>query len=357
MNKQTMMLELMKTNKIDAMLLHSTENRYWYSRFNSSMGYLLITHQGSYLFLDGRYITAARNKSDLQNIDELKPFNNNLWTDMQTILQADGVKTLGFEEDWIIYNQYSQFVKIFKDQTLVPVNCGQMRMIKDDWEIAQIQKACDITNLVFEDVLKYVKPGMTEKDLARFVSDRFFAHGADKLSFDTIVASGVNGSMPHAVPSDKQMAVGELVTLDMGCFYNGYCSDQTRTFALGLIKDPKLIEIYETVYAAQSLGLELVKAGANAGQIHQKVAQYIADQGYGPYFDHGLGHGIGVQIHEEPYESPKSQTILQPNMTITVEPGIYIPGIGGVRIEDDVIVTKDGYKQLTTSPRELIIVE
>ncbi|SYV96180.1 Xaa-Pro aminopeptidase [Mycoplasma putrefaciens] len=162
--------------------------------------------------------------------------------------------------------------------------------------------------------------------------------------------------MPHAIPSEKVIENNELITIDMGCYYNGYCSDQTRTIALGN-PDPKLLEIYEIVYQAQTLGIDLVKAGQNAGEIHRQVASFIASKGYGQYFDHGLGHGIGVEVHEEPYESSQSQTILQENMTITVEPGIYIPGLGGVRIEDDVLVTKNGCEMLTSSVRTLIKLE
>ncbi|WP_026389529.1 M24 family metallopeptidase [[Acholeplasma] multilocale] len=356
MTKYEKVLNLLEENNTDAVILYSPENRYWYSRFHSSMGYLIITKKGSYLFLDGRYITAARNKTDLQNITEVIHFGKNVWEEMKKVLARDGVKTLGFESDWVVYNQYQGFDKMFAEQTLVPVNCSKMRMVKEEWELAQIQKACDITNTVFEEVVAWVKPGITEKDLSRFVSDRFFANGADKLSFDTIVASGINGSMPHAVPTDKVLVEGELITLDMGCFYNGYCSDQTRTFVLGNELDAKLQNIYDTVYAAQSLGLSLVKAGKNAGDIHREVEKFIAEAGYEGYFDHGLGHGIGVEIHEEPYENGTSQSILAENMTITVEPGIYVPGLGGVRIEDDVIVTTEGSKMLTSSPRELLFI-
>ncbi|ATZ18683.1 Xaa-Pro dipeptidase [Williamsoniiplasma somnilux] len=357
MNKMDIIKKLLEQNKADAIILHSPENRYWFSRFHSSMGYLIITKKQSYLFLDGRYITAAKNQKDLQNIDHIKHFGKSVWEEMNNVLKNENIQNIAFESDWIIYKQYLGFKNAFINQKLIPVDCSGMRMVKDQWEIEQIQKACDITDQVFQTVLKFVKPGITEKELARFVSDQFFAFGADKLSFDTIIASGINGSMPHAVPTDKKLALGELITLDMGCFYNGYCSDQTRTFALGEIKDAKLLDIYNTVFEAQSLGISLVKAGQNAGFIHNEVAKFIAQKGYEGYFDHGLGHGIGVEIHEEPYENAISKSILTKNMTITVEPGIYIPGVGGVRIEDDILVTENGYEMLTSSPRKLIIVK
>ncbi|WP_031543140.1 M24 family metallopeptidase [Mesoplasma photuris] len=353
MNKKDKILQLLEQNNTDAMLLFSPQNRYWYSRFHSSMGYLIITKKASYLFLDGRYITAANNKKDLQNVDHVIHFGKNVYQEMNKILENDQVKSLGFESDWVMYKQFESFEQIFKNYEIKAIDTQFLRMEKEAWEIEQIQKACDITNKVFEEVIAWVKPGKTEIELARFVSDRFLANGADKLSFDTIVASGVNGSMPHAVPTNKVMNSGELVTLDMGCYYNGYCSDQTRTFALGDVSE-ELEKIYNVVYESQSLGISLVKAEKNAGDIHREVAKFIDDAGYGQYFDHGLGHGIGIEIHEDPYENALSNQILKENMAITVEPGIYIPGIGGVRIEDDLLVTKTGYEMLTSSKRELI---
>ncbi|ATZ17173.1 Xaa-Pro dipeptidase [Williamsoniiplasma luminosum] len=355
MNKKAIINQCMKENNLDAFLIYSPENRYWFSRFHSSMGYLLVTKNKTYLFLDSRYITMAREKTDLQNIDVLEGFGPNIWNRISDILKAEKISKIGFEADWLKYQEVLNFKKQLKIDDLTPVDTSKWRMVKDEWEIKQIQKACEITNQVYEDVLGWIKPGITEKALARFVSDAFLKHDADKLSFDTIVASGVNGSKPHAVPTDKKIVEGELVTLDMGCFYNGYASDQTRTFLMGNeFNNPQLATIYNIVYEAQSLGISMVKAGQNAGDIHRAVWKYIDEQGYGQYFDHGLGHGLGIEIHEEPYESSLSQTILQPGMTITVEPGIYIPGIGGVRIEDDLIVTENGYEMLTTSPRKLI---
>ncbi|UWD35222.1 Xaa-Pro peptidase family protein [Mycoplasma cottewii] len=354
MNKHEIIVDLLNKNDADAILLYSPENRYWFSRFHSSLGYLLITKKSSHLFLDGRYITAARESKIINKDVELYHFSSNLKDDLNKILKDNNVKKLAFEADWIFYKQYELFRdKFFNDVELVPVDCSKMRMIKDSWEIANIKKACDITDQVFQAILDYVKPGMTEKQLQRFVDDKFLEFGADKISFDTIIASGVNGSKPHAVPSDKVIQNNELITIDMGCFYNGYCSDQTRTIAIGEV-DSKLAEIYDIVYEAQSLGISLVKAGVNAGDIHRQVHQFIDSKGYGKYFDHGLGHGIGVEIHEEPGVGSTGQVILQENMTITVEPGIYIPGLGGVRIEDDVLVTKDGCEMLTSSPRTLI---
>ncbi|WP_434330693.1 aminopeptidase P family protein [Mycoplasma mycoides subsp. mycoides] len=354
MTKHEIINELLEKNNADAILLYSPENRYWFSKFHSSLGYLIITKTQSHLFLDGRYITAARNNKNINKDIQLHHFSKSLKQDLIDILNQNNVKTLAFESDWTYFEQYQAYKDHwFKDFNLIGINCSKIRMIKDDWEIANIKKACDITDQVFQAALNFIKPGITEKQLQRFIDDKFLEFGADKISFDTIIASGVNGSMPHAVPSDKVINNNELITIDMGCFYNGYCSDQTRTIALGDV-DPKLVEIYNIVYEAQSLGISLVKEGVIAGDIHKQVYDFIDKKGYGKYFDHGLGHGIGVEIHEEPSVGSTGSEVLKENMTITIEPGIYIPDLGGVRIEDDVLVTKTGCKLLTSSPRILL---
>ncbi|WP_115558722.1 M24 family metallopeptidase [Spiroplasma alleghenense] len=355
MDKKEIVRNLMEENKVDALLLYSPQNRYWFSRFNSSLGYILITKTKTYLFVDGRYLTAAQQKKDLQNIDEIIGFGPVFDLVNQKLLE-NKISKLGFESDWVFVKDSEIMTKRIKAQ-MVSINTENLRIIKDEWEVEQIKKACDITNQVFEDVLANVKPKMTEKELSRFVSDSFLKFGAEKLSFDTIVASGVNGSMPHAVPSDKKIELGELVTLDMGCFYNGYASDQTRTFAMGEKIDPKLQEIFKVVYDAQQAGIDAVKAGVEAKKIHEICFDFIESKGYGQYFTHGTGHGLGIEIHEEPYQSIAGNKVLMPGHVITVEPGIYIPGIGGVRIEDDLLVTATGYQKLTTAKRELVFVK
>lgn len=354
MTKKENIQALLATNQLEALLIYSPQNRYWYSGFPSSLGYLLITKTKSYLFLDGRYITAARESKQLTNVDELIWFKGDLFDQIKTILTSQQVASLGFEADWTIYQDYQTWAHQLAGIKLVPVNTDKIRMVKDEQEVAHLKKACEITHEVFLDVLKFVKPGMTEKEVAVFVSDAFLKHGADKLSFDTIVASGVNGAKPHAVPSDKKIALGDFVTLDMGCYYQGYASDQTRTFLVGdQPTNPELLKIYDVVYQAQSLGISMLKEGVVAGEIHQAVAKFIAEQGYDGYFTHGLGHGLGIEIHEEPYENPSSKTILKAGMTVTVEPGIYVPGVGGVRIEDDFVITSTGATPLTVDLRTL----
>ncbi|ATG97471.1 M24 family metallopeptidase [Mesoplasma lactucae] len=354
MNKKEIINNLLKENNLDAMMLYSEQNRYWYSQFHSSLGYIFITKNKSYLLLDGRYITAARESKELENIDEIIWFKGDLNKLITDILKQDEVKKIGFESDWVLYRDYQGYKQALKDFEWLPVNTDKIRMIKDEREISYIKKACDITNEVFMDVLRFVQPKMTEQEISIFVSDSFLKHGADKLSFDTIVASGENGSKPHAVPTNRVIKKGDFVTLDMGCYYKGYASDQTRTFLVGEKGTEEMQKIYDTVYQAQSLGISLLKPGAICSDIHNTVAKFIADAGYEGYFNHGLGHGLGIEIHEEPYENPSCRELLKEGMTITVEPGIYIPSVGGVRIEDDFVITKTGSERLTSSPRELM---
>ncbi|AOG60636.1 Xaa-Pro dipeptidase [Spiroplasma helicoides] len=353
--KKELLNKILEETKSDAILFYSPQNRYWFSRFPSSLGYLLYTKQKTYLFLDGRYITAARESELLNNVDELIEFGS-VFELLNEKIKAHNIKNIVFESDWVFVKEAKTFEnKLNAD--LHPYDFTDLRMIKDEWEVEQIKKACEITHKVFLDVLDFVKPGMTELELARFVSDNFLKHGAEKLSFDTIVASGENGSKPHAVPSERVMKEGDFVTLDMGCYYGGYCSDQTRTFVLGNDNNQKLKEIYDIVHTSQQMGIEAIKPGVFGHEIHKICFDYIESKGYGKYFTHGTGHGIGIEIHEAPNNAPSGNIALTPGMCVTVEPGIYIPGVGGVRIEDDILVTKDGYEYLTNDFRDLQIVK
>ncbi|ASP28035.1 Xaa-Pro dipeptidase [Spiroplasma corruscae] len=353
--KKEILNKILEETNSQAILLYSPQNRYWFSRFNSSLGYILYTKDESVLFLDGRYITAARESNSLVNINKVLEFKK-IYELLNSEIEKKGIKKILFESDWVFYNQAESFKK-FLNAEVEGYNFDCVRMIKDQWEIEQIRKACDITHEVFLDVLSYVKPGITEKELSNYVTNSFLTKGADKLSFDTIVASGNNGSKPHAVPSDKIIQEHDFVTLDMGCSYNGYCSDQTRTFVMTSDNDAVLKEIYQIVYDAQELGIKAIKPGVKTNDIHKICYDYIESKGYGQYFTHGTGHGLGIEIHEEPYNSVSGDKVLKEGMCITVEPGIYIPGTGGVRIEDDILVTENGFDYLTTPLRKLQVVK
>ena len=228
------------------------------------------------------------------------------------------------------------------------------RMVKDEEELAQIEQAEHIGDAAFSHILDILKPGVSEREIALELEFFMKKQGASKLSFDTIVASGPNGSMPHAQVTDRLLQSGDFVTMDFGCVYQGYCSDMTRTVAIGTPTD-EMKKVYQIVLDANVRAMEQIAAGQKCSDIDAVARGYIAKQGYGAYFGHGLGHGVGLDIHEEPRFSPKCDVITTENMVITDEPGIYLPGQFGVRIEDLVVVKENGYRKLSQSEKQLII--
>jgi len=230
----------------------------------------------------------------------------------------------------------------------------ESRMIKDETELQTIAKAEAIGDAAFTHILDYVKPGVTEADIALEIEFFMKRQGASKLSFDTIVASGPNSSMPHAQVTNRKLQMGDFVTMDFGCVYQGYCSDMTRTVAIGEPTE-EMRKVYQIVFDANIRAMEAIREGVKCNEIDAVARDYIKSQGYGDYFGHGLGHGVGLDIHEEPRFSPKCDVITKENMVITDEPGIYLPGRFGVRIEDLVVVKKDGYEKLSHSDKQLIV--
>lgn len=348
LNKKEIIEQLLATNKIDAILLYSPENRFWYSDFFSTLGYLLISENAANLLLDGRYITEGIEKA--RNVKCLQ--FNNIFVSLQTLLSSQNIKKIGFEAEYTTIAQLATWKQQLKNIEFVPIYVNSFRMVKDEIEVVRIAKACAIDDLAFKEVLNFIRPGVSEKDVEDVILRSFTKNGATKASFDTIVASGKRGAMPHGKASDKKIANNELITCDFGCVYQGFCSDMTRTFAIGQV-DPQLLVIHEIVKAAQMAGIKAIKPGIAIGEIDKICRDYIKEKGYEQYFTHGTGHGLGIEIHEAPWVIKNETTVLVPGMVITVEPGIYIPNLGGVRIEDDILVTKDGYQILTKSAREV----
>lgn len=229
------------------------------------------------------------------------------------------------------------------------------RMVKDAGELEKLRRAEAIGDAAFSQILDYIRPGRTEAEIALELEYAMKKQGASGLSFDTIAASGRHSSMPHARVTDRRLEKGDFITMDFGCVYQGYCSDMTRTVALGEPSE-EMRKIYQIVLEANLAAVEQIRAGIPCNEIDAVSRNYIADHGYGEYFGHGLGHGVGLEIHEEPRFSPKCDVVMQENMVITVEPGIYLPGRFGVRIEDLVVVTKSGCERLSHSERELIVI-
>lgn len=337
----------------EALLVTSAINRRYLTGFTGTSGVVLITASEAVLLTDFRY----RDQAPLQAVGfQIVEHGTNVYDDVAGLLRQWGVATLLFEERDLSFASYSALKE--KLQPIELKESGgiveQIRMIKDEKELAIIQEATDLADRTFSHILQFIKPGAKESDIALELEFFMRSHGATSTSFDTIVASGERSALPHGVASDRVIGQGEFVTLDFGAYYKGYVSDITRTVMVGDPTD-KHREIYGIVLESQLYALEHLRPGMTGREADALTRDIITRYGYGEYFGHSTGHGIGMEIHEEPRLSRNSDTILTPGMTVTVEPGIYLPGFGGVRIEDDVVMTDDGIKILTRSPKELIV--
>lgn len=344
--------ELMDKEGLDALLIDSPENRYYLTGFTGTAGRVLLTGKGAYFITDFRYVEQAKKQTEGYEIVEL---SFNFEKGLNELLKKDGVKRLGFESKAISHEQFLKYNEVLEVELQKTTDLIEgLRVIKGPEEIEKIKKAVEITDAAFAHILGIIKPGVTEREIAlelEFFQKRM---GGEKNAFDFIVASGQRSSLPHGVASDKVIEKGDFVTLDFGVFYQGYCSDLTRTVVVGE-PDEKQKEIYGLVLKAQLAVIERVKAGMSCKEVDEIARGIIGEAGYRENFGHGLGHGIGLEIHEAPRVSFTSETILQPGMVVTNEPGIYIPGWGGVRIEDDLLITEEGCEVLNKAPKELII--
>jgi Xaa-Pro aminopeptidase len=334
---------------LEAILVASGVNRRYLSGFTGTAGALLFTPRGQYLLTDFRYVTQA----PLQAVDyEVVEHAPDMMDTVKALLAEAGVTRLGFEERHVSYADWSSWSKALAPVELVPVDGlpEKLREKKDDDEIAVIREAAKLADAAYAHILHFVRPGVTELDLAAELESFMRKNGATGPSFDTIVASGERSAMPHGVASDRKLQSGEFVTFDFGALYRGYCSDLTRTIVVGEATD-RHREIYGIVLEAQEHALANIRPGMTGREADALTRDVITRYGYGEFFGHGTGHGIGLEIHEAPRLSQRSDTVLEPGMVVTVEPGIYIPGFGGVRIEDDVVVTESGIHVLTSSPK------
>ncbi len=352
MNDRLMRLRaVMDRNGLDAVLLNSLTAIRYFSNFTSIDATVLVTKKSSVLVTDFRYTIQAKEQSgDRFTIVEAAA-SKQLET-LNGVLHDEGCKNVGFEEDTISYAQYCDYAKF--GVTLVPAAdaLNKLRIIKTPEEIESLQKAQSIADAAFVELLQTIHSGMTEKRVAAELDYIGAKLGSEGPSFDTIVGSGPNGAMCHAVPGERKLQNGDLVVLDYGCLWNGYHSDMTRTFAVGDVDDFSK-KIYNIVRTAQAKALDALRPGLTGKQLDAIARDYITEQGYGDCFGHSLGHGFGLLIHEAPRAATTCETVLEEGMTITVEPGIYIEGKLGVRIEDCCVVTKDGKLDLVHSTKEL----
>lgn len=336
---------------LQGMLITKPENRRYFSGFSGSAGMLLISNNENHLVTDFRYIEQATAETEQYHIVR---YTVNSYETLKSITDKLKVTTIGFESDFVTYDMYTKLTEHIPNLHLMPVQVDALRMVKDANEIATIKKAVDIADHAFSRILSFIKPGISEQAVALELEYHMGRFGAEKPAFDTIVASGKRGALPHGKASAKIIEYGDFVTMDFGAVYQGYHSDITRTICVGRA-DTRQRQIYHIVLAAQLAGVQAVTPGKTGQEIDAVSRKVIADAGFGEYFGHGLGHGLGLNIHEDPRLSPaNTETIVMENMVVTVEPGIYLPEWGGVRIEDTVLVNAGGCQILTDSSKQLI---
>ncbi len=339
---------------VDGLLLTSRVSRFYSACYDIAEGTAIVTAAGCRYFTDSRYIEAAEKNIqgfDVQIIDAVHSYSDRI----REALADFSVQTLGYEEAYLTVGEYDRWSAELPAQ-LVPMQekINAFRAAKEPWEIERMLTAQALTDDVFSQMLEIVRPGMTEKQVAAELIYRFYRGGADGLSFDPIIVSGPNTSLPHGVPGDRVLQKGDFVTMDFGCLLGGYCSDMTRTVALGSVTD-EMRAVYDTVLAAQAAGIAATRAGVLGREIHAAASAVIEKAGYGPYFGHGYGHSLGIEIHEAPNCNPAGTTPMPVGAVCSAEPGIYLPGRFGVRIEDVVIFEENGCRDITKSPKELIV--
>ena len=347
----------LEARQLDAMLLTHQANRFYATGFMSSGtdGAALITKSAAYYFTDRRYTEAAGKRLSglfqMGTATAKRPYEALI----NDVISAENLRRVGFEDAYMTVAGYNKYKEKLKCE-LVPASdlLKGLRQVKDADELQALTDAQRIAEKALQEIYNDLRPGAIEREIAAKLLYLMLHYGAEDKSFDPIVVSGPNGSLPHGVPSDKEIRDGEFVTMDFGCVYNGYCSDMTRTVAIGHATD-EMRKIYDTVLSAQRAGIETAKAGVTGKDVDAAARNVISAAGYGEYFAHAFGHGVGVEIHEYPNASSLNEKPLPAGAVISAEPGIYIPGKLGVRIEDVIVITENGRQNLMNAPKELLI--
>lgn len=352
MNRCERLVAELKKQGFDAALIHKSENMRYLTGYTGE-GCVFVCEAETVIVTDFRYVEqASRQAPGIRVLATNAQHTENACA--LELTDAHAVKYLAVETDTLSYDNYEALRKHLPFVQLGSLNGipEQLRLIKDADEIESICAAAAIGCKAFENILGRIQPGMTEKQVQIMLDYEMLSLGSEGNAFDTIAAAGVNGSLPHAIPSDYIIQKGDLLTLDFGAKVNGYCSDMTRTIGFGKVSQ-ELKDIYNLVYDAHMASLQAVKPGMICGDI-DKIARDMIDARYPGAFGHSLGHGVGLFIHEQPRVANGSKTVLEQGYVITIEPGVYIPGLGGCRIEDMAILTSDGYLDPMTSPKQLI---
>lgn len=346
----------LERHDLDGMLLTGEANRFYASGFHSAGtdGVALVTRGKAYYFTDSRYIEAAGRYVQGAEIREVRA-GRGYGALVEEVVVERHIRRLGFEDAYMTVQDHERYRKALSCD-LVPATelLWRLRSVKDEEELDAMVAAQRIAEKALDQILGEIRPGVTEKEIAARLQYLMLHYGAENMSFDPIVVSGPNGSLPHGVPGERVIQSGEFVTMDFGCIYHGYCSDMTRTVAVGFATE-EMQRVYHTVLSAQEAGIRAARAGVTGREVDGAARAVITAAGYGSYFGHSFGHGVGVEIHEAPNASPMNEKPLPAGAVISAEPGIYLPGKLGVRIEDVILLTEEGCKDLTKAPKELII--
>ena len=336
------------------LLLTSRYSRHYGAEFDIAEGVAIVSRNGCRYFTDSRYIESAEN--GIQGFEVLDIAGHGYIKRLNDAIADFGITELGFEEPFLTYAEFMSYDREL-NCTLVPRNAeiNGFRGTKEDWELELMRKAQAITDKAFSEVIGRIKVGMTELELQAELIYCLYKNGATGLAFDPIVVSGPNTSLPHGVAGERKIQAGDFITMDFGASYMGYCSDMTRTVAVGFASE-EMQTVYNTVLQAQKAGLAVSRAGVPGAEIDAAARKVITDAGYGPYFGHGYGHSLGLEIHENPSPNAKNPEPMPLKAVASAEPGIYLPGRFGVRIEDTCVYLEDGIEILTASPKELIVV-
>ena len=343
----------LKGRGLDAMLITSAPGEFYAAGFHGE-GVAVVTPDKAWYWTDSRYIESAEQEVSGAEVS-MPAAGMNYRKLAAAIVEELGIKTMGFEEEYMSVSMYNVWKEALPVE-LVPASdlLTDLRMVKDQDELKAMREAQRVTDEAFAEILNYIKPGVTESEIAARLTYIMAAKGAERNSFTPIVATGPNGSKPHAVPGLTVINPGQFVTMDFGCVVGGYCSDMTRTICVGQPSEEMEL-VYNTVLKAQLEAIKIIRGGVNGAAVHKAADDIIVAAGYGGKMGHGLGHGVGIEIHENPRFSPFWDKAVPSGAFLSVEPGIYLPGKFGVRIEDVVMLTDDGCIDITNSPKDLII--
>lgn len=343
--------------RLDAVLISSRQNKQPHLGISSSAGFVFITHKSAHLLVDGRYYADVEARAHGDQL-HLLAGSQTLTSIVNQIIDDEQLQVIGFEGAQVSWDCAQRWQERLRAK-LVSASPDALRQIKTAQEIALIREACRIADCSAEHIRRFIRPGLREREIAAELEWFMRQQGAEKASFDTIVASGWRGALPHGKASEKIVAAGEFITLDFGAQYQGYCSDMTRTFLVSGQDAPvashPLFAVYQTVLEAQQAAIAAIRPGVCCQAVDAAARRVIEAADYGDYFGHNTGHAIGIEVHEAPRFSPTDTTRLAAGMLLTVEPGIYLPGQGGVRIEDVVLVTEDGAEVLYTMPKTVLL--